>query len=736
MKVLIIGGNRFVGAELVTRAALAGHQVTVLALDPPTQRARAHVRFVKADRNDRNALTRELAGQEFDAVLDNIAFVPENIRLLFDVLQGRIGRYVLTSSVDIYSRDTSHISSEDRAVLEPSSLDDAPRTERYLRGKRGCEKELQQYSVPWTVIRPANVFGRTDPVPPSPRNLHPLHHPYGRSLFMPVRVLDGGPILLRRDDRRVFRLAGVQDVATALLLVAQHPRAVGKAFNVAGDEIWTSERLVRATCEAAGIVPDIVRVSGKELRAAGLDDYHSPYGKLQTWSVSDNKQLRELGWKPTPAAVHLAKLVEELPPPAQRPFYGRRLQEIALAERIKRRRLFAVQPRVRAVPVVTPVPAKRAEAEEYLPGRFSAPAAEQWLTQVMGLVDARGQRLRPDHFRKFRGCPISSIGIGTHRGDDTPETDAGYKASLILAIKGGLNVVDTAINYRKMRAERLVGRVLAELQTQGIPREAICVCSKGGFVPEDIADRRPADRYIRDMYLSGGLLTLRQAVRRHCIAAGFIKKSLAQSLENLRLDHIDVYFLHNPERSKIQMNNEDFFKSLRKTFTVLEEAVAMGKIGVYGLATWEGLLAAEKAHAHLPLERIVHLAREVGGEEHHLRALQVPFNNSNQDALRKNNQTLQGTKASVLAVAGAYGLHVFSSASVERGNALTTEQSPRISPYCAGLDPIQSALQFARSAPGIGTALIGLRLPQYVESALEVARHPVLSKNEFGETGK
>lgn len=736
MKMLIIGGNRFVGAELVSRAALAGHDVTVLALDPPTLRARAHVHFVKADRNDRNALARVLAGQKFDAVLDNIAFVPDNIRLLFEVLQGRIGRYVLTSSVDIYSRDTSHISSEDRAVLEPSSLADAPSAEKYLRGKRGCEKELQNYSVPWAVVRPANVFGRTDPVPPSPRKLHPLHHPYGRSLFMPTRVVDGGPILLRRNDRRVFRLVGVQDVASALLLVAEHPEAIGRAFNVAGDEIWTSERLIRATCEVAGITPDIVRVSDEELRAAGLDDYHSPYGKLQTWSVSDNKQLRELGWTPMPAAAHLAKLVEELPPPSQRPFYGRRLQEIALAERLKRQRLITVLPRIRTVPTVGPSLEKRPESSDNLPGRFSAAAAEQWKAKVMVVEDRQGRTLHKDHFRAFRGAPVSSIGIGTHRGDESVETDDGYRAALLMAIQSGLNVVDTAINYRKMRAERLVGRVLKELQSLGVPREAVCVCSKGGFVPQDIDDRRPADRYIRDMYLSAGLIGMRQAVRRHCIASGFIRKSLAQSLENLRLAHIDVYYLHNPERSKIQMKNEDFFKSLRKTFAMLEGAVALGKIGVYGLATWEGLLVDEKAHAHLPLERIVQLAREVGGEKHHLRALQVPFNISNQDALRKQNQSLQGKKDSVLAVAAAYGLYVFTSASVDRGNAsITNELSTRISACCTDLDPIQTALQFTRSAPGVGTALIGIRLPRYAENALEIGRYPVLGKSAFMTSG-
>ncbi len=733
MKILIIGGNRFVGAELVTQAAIAGHEVTVLALDPPTLRARSHVRYIRADRNNHAEMAAGLNGLEFDVVFDNIAFVPDNITLLMSVIGDRIGRYVLTSSVDIYSRDTSHISSEDRAVFEPSSLEDAPSGERYLRGKRGCELILQQSSIPWTVIRPANVYGRSDPVPPSPRNIHPLNQPYGRSLFMPPRVLDGGPILLRMDDRRVFRLAGVQDVASALLLVSEHPEAVGKAFNVAGDEIWTSESLVRTTCKVAGVTPDIVRVSREELRSAGLGDYSSPYGQISIWSVSDNKRLRELGWLPTPADIHLSKLVEEMPAPAQRPFYGRRLQEIALAERIKRRQVHAVYPASHTVPIVTPSPLQRVTIKnESLPGQFANYPESKRRTGFISL-DANMGQLHPDHFQLFQGRIISSIGIGTHRGEETAETDATYHQALKMAIKGGINIVDTAINYRKMRSERMVGRVLAELSAEGIPREAICVCTKGGFIPEDCEERFSADRYIRDQYLSTNLINMNQAVRRHAISPSFIAKSMAQSLENLQLEHIDVYYLHNPERSKILMKNEAFFKLLQQTFAILEDAASAGKIGVYGLATWDGFLAEESAHAYLPLEKIVHLAREAGGEDHHFRSIQVPFNLSNQDALYKNNQMLNGEKTSLLEVAAAYGLQVFSSASVDRGKPLTTKQLAGLTSFCAGLDPIQAALQFARSAPIIGTALIGLRLPKYTESALEVCRRPVLLQSEFNQ---
>jgi len=731
MKVLIIGGNRFVGAEVVSRAVLDGHEVTVVALDPPNIRARSHVRFVKADRNKPDELLAGLKGHEFDAVLDNIAFVPSNVEILLEVLKGRVGRYVLTSTVDIYPREVSCISSEKHKKLSPSDLKNHPHGERYFRGKRGCEKVLRKSGILWSIIRPAIVFGRSDPIPPAPRIFRGINIRYGRSLFFPSRVVDGGPILLRRTDRRVFRLASSQDVATALLLVAHHPDAVGKAFNVAGDEVWTSERLIHALCEAAGTTSNIVRVSDEELESAGLGDYDSPYGRVKWWSVVDNRRLKSLGWSPTPASVQLAKLVEAVPSPSERPFYDRRMQEIALAERcLRQQRTWIVyQGAVRSEPPGCGSVGENSSSLPVMEGRFSGEAADVWRNNLIRSYVATPIPHK-DHFREFIGRPVSSIGIGTHRGDASAETDDLYRESLLCAVRGGINLIDTAINYRWMRSERTIREVVAGLDADGISRKAICLCSKGGFVPQDADDPRPVQEYIWDEFVVPGLIDMNEAVRRHSIKAGFVRKLLTMSLLNLGMKHIDVYLLHNPERAMAWMGPEKFYDCLRQTFFMLEDAVSAGSIGSYGIATWQGLRTSPKNEYYLSLERIFSIARDVGGPEHHFRAIQFPLNCTNTEALLRTNQEIGGKKMTVLEAASRLGLYIFTSASISRGQDLSPEIAERLTAGAGGQNTIQAALNFVRSVPGVGTALVGMRKRDHVEKALIMASYPLMSPDE------
>src|SRR5438067_13816964 len=91
------------------------------------------------------------------------------------------------------------------------------------------------------------------------------------------------------------------------------------------------------------------------------------------------------------------------------------------------------------------------------------------------------------HFRRSPdGLSLSSLGIGTYLGGDDAKTDALYAASVRRSIQLGLNVVDTAINYRNQRSERAVGAALRE---SGQQRDGVVLCPKGGYLAFD--HRRP-----------------------------------------------------------------------------------------------------------------------------------------------------------------------------------------------------------------------------------------------------
>src|SRR6476659_6390824 len=86
------------------------------------------------------------------------------------------------------------------------------------------------------------------------------------------------------------------------------------------------------------------------------------------------------------------------------------------------------------------------------------------------------------HFRRAAGVSVSSIGLGTYLGGEDAATAEGYEASIGVALASGVNVFDSAINYRGQRSERAVGRALAKALGEGrAARDEVFVSTKGGY---------------------------------------------------------------------------------------------------------------------------------------------------------------------------------------------------------------------------------------------------------------
>src|SRR5438270_2055655 len=133
----------------------------------------------------------------------------------------------------------------------------------------------------------------------------------------------------------------------------------------------------------------------------------------------------------------------------------------------------------------------------------------------------------PGHFRQAMELWLSSLGIGTYLGHDDAATDALYAEAVRRALQSGINVVDTAINYRNQRSERAVAVALRE---SGVPREEIVVCTKGGYLPFDGA--RPADvrAYVETTWIKPGILKPEEIVAGcHSLAPKYLADQLERS---------------------------------------------------------------------------------------------------------------------------------------------------------------------------------------------------------------
>lgn len=326
------------------------------------------------------------------------------------------------------------------------------------------------------------------------------------------------------------------------------------------------------------------------------------------------------------------------------------------------------------------------------------------------------------YFRLQQNLWLSSIGIGTYLGDADEQADKRYTDAVVRALEVGANVIDTAANYRFQRSERSIGAALSELARRGFGREEIVICTKGGYLPFDGAPPRDLRQYLEDNFVKPGIASFADiAGGSHCMTPRYLQNQLAQSLRNMGIDGVDVYYVHNPESQLAAVSEAEFWKRLRTAFATLEQLVADRKIGKYGVATWNGFRAEPDMDGYHSLERMIETAREAGGKDHHFGFIQLPFNLVMPEALFFQNQKLDDEYVSVLEAASSLGVTVMASASILQGQVARGLPEAIREPLGSLATDAQTGIQFVRSAPGITTALVGMSSVTHVEENLQLA---------------
>jgi aryl-alcohol dehydrogenase-like predicted oxidoreductase len=336
-----------------------------------------------------------------------------------------------------------------------------------------------------------------------------------------------------------------------------------------------------------------------------------------------------------------------------------------------------------------------------------------------------GPRAADGHFRSWRGLTLSSLGIGTYLGAEDEATDRAYQATVRRALELGWNVVDSAVNYRHQRSERSVSAALRALLIEvRIAREDVLLATKGGFLPH------PVEHYVRAGIVEAGDVVGNS----HCIAPRYLADQLERSRANLGVETIDVYYVHNPETQLDAVDRPTFTARVRAAFEFLEGAVRDGKIRWYGIATWTGLRQPATARDHISLAALVDLARDVAGDQHHFGVVQLPYNLAMTEAITLANQRIGRSTVPLMQAAEQLGLYVMTSASLLQGR-LARNLPPAIAQVLEGLGTdAQRALQFARSTPGVGTALCGMQSLAHVEdNSRLVAVPPAPSDRLFSQ---
>ena len=343
-------------------------------------------------------------------------------------------------------------------------------------------------------------------------------------------------------------------------------------------------------------------------------------------------------------------------------------------------------------------------------------------------VDAR--KLPTRHFREAPGnLALSSIGLGTYIGPPDAPTDLAVEHAVTVCLTSGrVNVLDTAINYRYQRAERSIGRALSHLiDRDEVKREEVFVATKNGYFAPDAQSPTPPDRWIEDELIRPGILDRADIVDDcHAMSPSYLADQLERSRRNLGLRTIDLVYLHNAADAQLPVVGPAVFATrLESAFRFYEKCRDEGRLRSYGLATWDCLRTRPNDPGFFALEHAVRLARKVGGEDHGFRFVQFPFNVAMPEAASLANQPVGGSRSTLFEAAGRLGVGCFTSVPLFQG------QLARSGPKREGLSSAQTALQFARSAPGTIAPLVGQKRSEHLSENLEIAARVPWDPEQF-----
>jgi nucleoside-diphosphate-sugar epimerase len=286
MQVLVMGGNRYIGLQLVRELVEQGHDVTVLnSHETPLPPG---VRRLHGDRHAPGVLDAVLGPlrDDFDAVFDNTSYAPEHLVPMIDLFRGRVRHFVFTSSIAVYEMaaaqpiDESGVVGRDAATALYGA---------YAAGKVQCEELLaREYAAngfPFTSLRVSHSCG-------------PMSPAVSREPGTFKRLEEGRPLLIAGKVEAMVHFIHTRDVARALVAVLSKDVATGQTYNVAGKQFCSIVNYMRLMADAVGVAPDIIVMPNDlpaEMRSPIVHWLEASRGSMV---FSIDKARRDLGWEP------------------------------------------------------------------------------------------------------------------------------------------------------------------------------------------------------------------------------------------------------------------------------------------------------------------------------------------------------------------------------------------------------------------------------------------------------
>lgn len=283
MKLLFIGGTGIISIACSELALARGHELYILNRSltaklpiPPG------AKMLQGDiHGDEAHLAGLLAGHRFDAVVDFLAYTPQDAERDLRLFRGRTGQFVFISSASAYQKPVRDYWITEETPLENPFWD-------YSQNKIACEHLLmqahRQEGFPATIIRPSHTYGLTQ----IPLAVSSWQHPW----TIIDRMKRGKKVIVPGDGLSLWVLTWNADFATGLVGLLGNPRAVGEAFQITSDQVQTWDQIYREVYQALGLQPDLLHIPSDLIARFWPPAYGSLIGDKANSVVFDNSKIR------------------------------------------------------------------------------------------------------------------------------------------------------------------------------------------------------------------------------------------------------------------------------------------------------------------------------------------------------------------------------------------------------------------------------------------------------------
>lgn len=278
MKVLFIGGTGVISSACSELALARGIELYLLnrGQSQALRAAPAGARVLHADIRDPEQARAALAGHDFDAVVDWIAFTPDQVAADIELFRGRAGQYIFISSATVYQKPPSRLPiTEDMPLGNPFWA--------YAADKVACEDLLREAAgregFPATIVRPSHTYDRTK-------------LPTAGGYTAVARMRQGKPAVVHGDGTSLWVLTHHRDFAVGLVGLLGNAAAVGEAFHITSDELLTWNQIYTLVGRAAGVEPRLVHVPSDIIARCDPEWGAGLLGDKAHSTIFDNSKIR------------------------------------------------------------------------------------------------------------------------------------------------------------------------------------------------------------------------------------------------------------------------------------------------------------------------------------------------------------------------------------------------------------------------------------------------------------